>query len=188
MGQNRSRESSPGRGGGSGPDWWKAVATLLTDFAAVLVFIVLGVIFVYGNLLLGSLARPKQPTRDKNSIYECGEPTIGSAWIRYNSRFYTIALVYLLFDVEVVVLLPAALVLKELAGLGYGWTALAGILVFVVVLILGLAYEWFYGNLDWARQTDDPASKSWAETEGPGGEAGPFATDSLTMENAPPAA
>ena len=129
--------------------------SVLTQFAAVLVFIVLGVIFVYGNLLLGSLARPKKPTRDKNTVYECGEPTIGSAWVRYNSRFYTIALVYLLFDVEVVVLLPAGLVLREMTGLGYGWTALLGILVFVAVLILGLAYEWFYGNLDWAGQAEE---------------------------------
>ena len=85
------------------------------EFAAVLVFMLLGTAFVLGGLIAGWFLRRSLPSRNKNAIYECGEPTIGSAWIRYNSRFYTVALVYLLFDVEVVVLVPAALVLRSLA-------------------------------------------------------------------------
>lgn len=126
---------------------------MYAEFAAVLVFLTLGTAFVVANLLLGWLVRPHKPSRDKSRVYECGEPTVGSAWIRYNSRFYTVALVYLLFDVEVVILVPAALVLRELAGEGNGWGPLVALVVFLLVLTLGLVYEWFYGNLNWIRTT-----------------------------------
>jgi NADH-quinone oxidoreductase subunit A len=128
---------------------------MILQFAAVLVFVFLGIAFVFGNLLIGSLIRPKSPEKEKQTIYECGEPTIGSTWIRFNSRFYTVALVYLLFDVEVVVLVPAMLVLKELKLAGTGLTALVALLVFLAVLVLGLAYEWYYGNLDWIRPQEN---------------------------------
>ena len=128
---------------------------MILQFAAVLVFVFLGIAFVFGNLLLGSLIRPKHPEKEKQTIYECGEPTIGSTWIRFNSRFYTVALVYLLFDVEVVVLMPAMLVLKDLKLAGLGLTALVSLLVFLALLVLGLAYEWYYGNLDWIHPQED---------------------------------
>ena len=73
---------------------------MLFDFTAVLVFIMVGIAFCYGNLALGWLVRPGKYGADKMRIYECGEPTIGSAWVRFNIRFYTIALVFLVFDVE----------------------------------------------------------------------------------------
>lgn len=126
---------------------------MYVEFATVLVFLLLGAGFVVGNLIIGWFVRPSHPTKEKATIYECGEPTIGSAWIRYNSRFYTVALVYLLFDVEVVVLVPVALVLKELAGDKVGWAPLVALLAFLAVLTLGLVYEWFYGNLDWIGET-----------------------------------
>ncbi|OPZ07735.1 MAG: NAD(P)H-quinone oxidoreductase subunit 3 [candidate division BRC1 bacterium ADurb.BinA292] len=144
---------------------------MLTQFAAVLVFTLVGIVFVFGNLLLGWLARPRQPSAEKETIYECGEPTIGSAWIRFNSRFYTVALVYLLFDVEVVVLIPAMMVFREVAGGPGGAVALIGLLAFLGLLVLGLAYEWHYGNLDWIRRTDEepggePAAELAAPVEG----------------------
>lgn len=119
------------------------------DFTAVLVFLLLGSVFVIGSLIFGWLVRPRRKQAQKERIYECGEPTIGSAWIRFNSRFYNVALVYLLFDVEIVVLVPAALVLRSLAQKGVAVAPLIGILVFLFVLTLGLAYEWRWGNLDW---------------------------------------
>lgn len=125
------------------------------DFTAVLIFILLGSVFVIGSLLFGWLVRPRKKQKQKESIYECGEPTMGSAWIRFNSRFYNIALVYLLFDVEVVVLVPAALVLRELARNGFAVAPLIAILVFLFVLTLGLAYEWRWGNLDWIGQDEE---------------------------------
>jgi NADH-quinone oxidoreductase subunit A len=128
------------------------------QFAAVLIFILLGTAFVFGNLLLGYLIRPSRHDQDKKTIYECGEPTIGSAWIRFNSRFYTVALVYLLFDVEVVVLVPALLVLREMKLAGGAGAPLVALLVFLVLLALGLAYEWYYGNLDWIGPEEEAGS------------------------------
>ena len=128
---------------------------MYANFAAVLVFIAIGSAFVFGNLLIGSLVRPRNPNPEKMTAYECGEPTIGPAWVRFNSRFYNVALIYLLFDVEVVVLVPVAMVLRNLAGSPAGMTALVGLLVFLGLLTLGLVYEWFWGNLDWIRRDED---------------------------------
>ena len=119
------------------------------DFEVVLIFMLLGFAMVAGTLLFGWFIRVQRPNSARQAIYECGEPTIGSAWIRYNSRFYTVALVYLLFDVEVVLMVPAAVVLKDAVAAGWGWTALGVLLFFMALLALGLVYEWRCGNLDW---------------------------------------
>lgn len=102
--------------------------------------------FVFGVLLFFALIRPHKPSPDKRAIYECGEPTIGSSWIRYNIRFYTIALVYLIFDVELIFLFPIALKIKSL-----GLLAFIEMGVFVLILAVGLLYAWKQGNLDWIR-------------------------------------
>lgn len=116
------------------------------DFANVLVFALVSVAFIYGTLLVARLIRPKKYLRDKAAIYECGEPTIGSSWIRFNIRFYTIALVFLIFDVEVVFLFPVVVVLRQ-----QGLLAFSEILVFVVILAVAFVYAWRFGNLDWIR-------------------------------------
>lgn len=125
------------------------------QFGAVLVFLLVGCAFIFGNLLLGWLVRPRRPNPEKQEIYECGEPTIGTSWIRYNVRFYMIALVYLIFDVEVVFLVPVMLVLAEMR-----WLAFLEVVVFVLILSLGLVYAWKNGSLDWSNEPD---------TEGDGG-------------------
>lgn len=130
------------------------------QYSAVIVFTLVGFAFVFGNLLLGFLIRAAKTHGDKHEIYECGEPTIGSSWIRYNNRFYNVALVYLLFDVEVVVLIPAALVFIEYAGEGAALGPLIALLVFIGLLILGLAYEWFNGNLDWIKKASHSSQVS----------------------------
>jgi NADH-quinone oxidoreductase subunit A len=145
---------------------------MYADFAIILVFVLLGVAFVAGGLIVGAFVRPRKGGEEKLTVYECGEPTIGSTWIRFNSRFYTVALVYLLFDVEVVVLVPAMLVLRELKTSSVGvYAALIALLVFVALLVLGLAYEWFYGNLDWIGQREEAALGSQEEEtiDGAGG-------------------
>lgn len=123
---------------------------MLFHFAAVLVFLLMSAAFVFGNLLIGYFARPAHPTREKMMVYECGEPTIGSSWIRYNIRFYTIALVYLIFDVEVVFLVPVVIVVKDI-----GMLALVEVLTFVGILVIGLIYAWRWGNLDWIASVDE---------------------------------
>lgn len=124
---------------------------MYNQFGAVLVFGLIAVAFVFVSLGLGALIRRARPGEEKLSVYECGEPTIGSSWIRYNSRFYNIALVYLLFDVEVVLLIPVMLLIRDMAGTSAAVSALVALLVFLGLLVLGLAYEWYWGNLDWIR-------------------------------------
>lgn len=133
---------------------------MLFHFAAVLVFFAMSFAFVFGNLLIGHFARPRHPTKDKLRIYECGEPTIGSSWIRYNIRFYTIALVYLIFDVEVVFLFPAALVLKEMGAL-----ALMEVMTFAGILVIGLVYAWRYGSLEWISAEEAQPDERQSELE-----------------------
>jgi NADH-quinone oxidoreductase subunit A len=114
------------------------------DFANVLLFLLAAAGFVVFNLVLGSFLRRDRYDPEKMRIYECGEPAIGSSWIRYNIRFYRLALVFLILDVEVVFLFPAAVVLQSL-----GWLGFVEVLVFVIVLVIALVYAWRFGCLEW---------------------------------------
>ncbi|MCX7766214.1 MAG: NADH-quinone oxidoreductase subunit A [Candidatus Sumerlaeia bacterium] len=126
---------------------------MLFDLANIIVFLIVTLILVYGTLLVSRLIRPHNPTPEKNTIYECGEPPFGSSWIRYNIRFYNIALVFLIFDVEIAFLFPVILVLREfkLISRTMGAIALAEVLFFVIILIVALIYAWRKGALDWIR-------------------------------------
>ena len=126
------------------------------DYLNVLVFSGVGLVFVFANMIAGSLIRPKRKTTQGLEVYECGEPTIGEAWIQFDIRYYTVALVYVIFAVEIAFLFPWALVLQEsfantgaAAGAGIGWFALIEGVIFIVILFLGLAYVWAKGDLDW---------------------------------------
>jgi NADH-quinone oxidoreductase subunit A len=116
------------------------------DFANVLVYIVISIGFIFGSLTIGRILRPHRPTPEKLTTYECGEEAIGSAWIQFNVRFYIIALIFLIFDVEIAVLFPWAVVFKKL-----GLLAFAEILLFVGILVVGFAYVWVKGDLEWLR-------------------------------------
>ena len=120
--------------------------SLHQEFATILVFLVFGAIFVVLNMVaIGRLIRSKTKyTEAKSTPYECGEPTFGSAFIRFDIRFYVLALVFVIFDVEVLFLFPWAAVLKELGGLAYAEGA-----IFVAILAVGLAYVWKKGDIDW---------------------------------------
>jgi NADH-quinone oxidoreductase subunit A len=113
---------------------------------AIAIFLGFGIFFVMFNLLVGKLVRPSFPNEEKLAIYECGEPTIGSSWIQFDLRFYIVALFYLVFDVEVALIYPWAVVFREfpIEALVLG----APFLGFVVV---GYVYEWYSGSLDWVR-------------------------------------
>ena len=117
---------------------------MLTGFGIILLFLIIGALFVGAGLVTAAILRPNHPNPIKNSTYECGEEPIGPPWIKFNIRFYVVALVFLLFDVEVVFLLPWAIVFKQL-----GWFAFIEMTVFVVILIAGLAYVWAKGDLEW---------------------------------------
>ena len=77
---------------------------------ALLVFLVVGSGFLFIHLLIGKLIRPSRPGHEKGTIYECGEPTVGSAWIQFDLRYYVVALLFVVFDVEVAFFFPWAIV------------------------------------------------------------------------------
>jgi NADH-quinone oxidoreductase subunit A len=121
---------------------------MLTEFAKVLLFLFIGVVFVAGGLITSRLLRPHRPNTEKSTIYECGEEPIGNPWIKFNIRFYTVALIFLIFDVEVVFLFPWAVIYKEL-----GFFAFVEMVIFLAILILGFAYAWAKGDLEWDKPT-----------------------------------
>jgi NADH-quinone oxidoreductase subunit A len=120
------------------------------DFANILVFIVVAVGFVAMNLGLAFLLRPKGvKTPGKLAIYECGEPTIGQAWVRFDIRFYTVALMFVVFDIEIALLFPWAVVFRDFVARGLGWLAFFEAAAFIVILMAGLVYVWARGDIDW---------------------------------------
>lgn len=117
---------------------------MLTDFSSALIFIIMAIIIVIITLILSRLIHPRVFEPEKYEIYECGEESIGKAWIQFNNRFYVIALIFLIFDVEILLLYPWGVVFREL-----GWVAYVEMFIFVGVLIFGLAYVWVNGDLSW---------------------------------------
>jgi NADH-quinone oxidoreductase subunit A len=127
---------------------------------SVTVFIAFGAVFVLANMIAGALARPQVPNPEKATVYECGEPVIGSSWVQFDLRFYIVALVYLVFDVEVALFYPWAVAYGNApslaADLKMTTQALRGVaivdmLFFFGVLMVGFAYLWRFGYLDWVR-------------------------------------
>jgi NADH-quinone oxidoreductase subunit A len=159
--------------------------------AILLIFVGVAVFFVFFHLVLGRLVRPTRPDPEKLTIYECGEPTIGSAWVQFDLRYYVIALLFVIFDVEVAFFFPWAVVFGRSVTLAdenltdqqraaataelmpghrtpdaqgasppvvtaaaarkFAWVALVDILVFFGVLLVGFAYLWKRGDIDWVR-------------------------------------
>jgi NADH-quinone oxidoreductase subunit A len=117
---------------------------MLLDYLPVLLFLLLGAVFVPLNLLIGSLIRPKIYEPEKYEPYECGEESEGHLFNQFNPRFYVIALIFVIFEVELVFLFPWAILLREL-----GWYGFAVGFIFLVILLLSLVYEWGKGNLEW---------------------------------------
>ncbi|ANQ50990.2 NADH-quinone oxidoreductase subunit A [Flammeovirga yaeyamensis] len=129
---------------------------MLTDFGNITLFIIVAIIFALGGLFTAFLVRPRRPNEEKLTTYESGEDPLGTAWGNFNIRFYVVALIFLLFEVEILFLFPWATVfgdaekIKQTDGM-WGWFALFEIVVFVGILILGLAYVWKKGFLDWIK-------------------------------------
>ena len=123
----------------------------LTAHSAILAFLVVGVAFLVVNLLVWWVIRPRRFSEEKLTTYECGENPVGTAWVQFNIRFYVFALIFIIFDVEAVFLLPWAVVYREL-----GWLAFVEGLVFIAILVVALAYVWRKGDLEWVRLEDRP--------------------------------
>lgn len=125
---------------------------MLFNFANVLIFLLVGVGFVFVSLTLGYFIRPKAPFPEKLATYECGELPTGPAWVNFNIRFYILALLFIIFDVEIAFMFPIGVVFKQWVKDGSGLVALAEIGTFVLILLLGLVYAWVKGDLEWVKK------------------------------------
>jgi NADH-quinone oxidoreductase subunit A len=135
------------------------------EFAVVLFFFAIGAGFVFFNLLLGKLLRPHRPDPEKLSTYECGERPVGQAWFNFNPRFYIVALIFVIFEVEVAFIYPVAVVFGDWYASGRGLLAFMEIFVFVAILAAGLAYCWVKGDLDWVKKLRHERDEAAAATQ-----------------------
>jgi NADH-quinone oxidoreductase subunit A len=123
------------------------------ELASIFFFVAVGLSVPLLMLGLGWVVRPRVPNAQKLTVYECGEVPIHSAWFNFNPRFYIVALVFLVFDVEVAFTYPVAVVFRRWVARGMGGFAFVELLVFVAILALGLAYVWRHGDLEWIKAT-----------------------------------
>ena len=116
----------------------------MQGWLSILFMILLGVGFGAGSVFLSRLLGPSRPTPEKLAPYECGMPPVGDARERHSVKFYLVAMIFLLFDIEVAFLYPWAMALRDLR-----WTGFIQVLVFVAILVVGYAYVWRKGALNW---------------------------------------
>ncbi|RJQ50623.1 MAG: NADH-quinone oxidoreductase subunit A [Desulfobacteraceae bacterium] len=122
----------------------------------ILLFVAAGIGMGLGTLIFGKLIRPSNPGGMKDEIYECGEPTIGSAWVQFDLRFYVVAILFLVFDVEIALLYPWAVTFKSYILNGSGFLVFTEMMFFFGLIIIGFCYLWKFGYLDWVRSGSIP--------------------------------
>ena len=121
-----------------------ALATRMQGWLSILLMIALGAGFGAISVALSSLLGPRKPTPEKLAPYECGMPAVGDARERQSVKFYLVAMIFLLFDIEVAVLYPWAMALRTL-----GWNGFLQVVLFMGLLTFGYIYVWRKGALDW---------------------------------------
>lgn len=123
----------------------------LMDYAPILVMFLVAAGFGASQLLVTQLIGPRKRTATKLMPYECGKDPVGSARDRFSVKFYNVAVVFLLFDIEVLFMIPFAVAFKELFKINasYGTIAFVEIMVFIATLVIGLVYAWKKGTFDW---------------------------------------
>jgi NADH-quinone oxidoreductase subunit A len=142
----------------------------IAQYGTALLLLCLAVVLTTALMTLSHLVSPHNPTKEKQLSYECGEDPIGNAWLRFNIRFYVVALVFVLFDVEMALVYPVAVIFKGLTlGGDYGPALIVfcELFFFVAVLFLGLVYIWRKGDLGWVRTFRMPAEtglRSWEKS------------------------
>jgi NADH-quinone oxidoreductase subunit A len=117
----------------------------MQGWLSVLIMIALGAGFAVVSSILSSLLGPRNPTPEKLAPYECGMPPVGSAHEHQSVKFYLVAMIFLLFDIEVAFLYPWAMALRDL-----GWGGFLQVVLFVLLLLAGYTYVWRKGALDWS--------------------------------------
>ncbi len=143
--------------------------TYPAQFVAPLIFLFFAALFVGGSVLVPKIVRICNRYPRKTQTYECGETPVGPAWVRFNIRYYVVAIIFLIFDVEVLFLFPWAVVFKDMSnpvgtanasGLeAIGFLAFTEVALFVIVLVVGLIYVWKEGHLDWILEKNRIPSK-----------------------------
>ena len=137
------------------------------DFGAVLVFAIVAVGFALGGITLSRVLGPRIPNPEKATIYECGERPVGVAWFNFNPRFYLVALVFVIFEVDIALTFPVVAVFRAWAehSPAYAWIAFVELFLFTAILVVGLVWVWAHGDLEWvksltgARSTPEPAGE-----------------------------
>jgi len=128
----------------------------LSEFAEILLFIIGGILFVVTAFAVSRFIRPNRPNPEKLATYETGEEAEGHTWTQFNVRFYILALIFLLFEVEIIFLFPWSTIyakkdlIAETHG-RWGWFAMMEMVIFIAILALGLAYAWANGYLEWIK-------------------------------------
>jgi NADH-quinone oxidoreductase subunit A len=124
---------------------------MLTDYAPILVLLVVVALFAAGNVALSELLGSRRIAVGKESAYECGMGSVGGARLRLSIHFYLVAVLFILFDVESLLLIPWAVTARRFAEAGVGGVVFAEVVGFVAVLGVGLAFVWRNGGLEWDR-------------------------------------
>jgi NADH-quinone oxidoreductase subunit A len=117
---------------------------MLENYLPILVFLLLGVGFGVAPVLAGRLAAPNRPDSEKLSPYECGFEAFEDSRIKFDVRFYLVAILFIIFDLEIAFLFPWAVVLDTI-----GWFGFFAMMIFLGILVVGFAYEWKKGALEW---------------------------------------
>ncbi len=124
---------------------------MLAEFGYVSIFLVIAIGFVAVILTIGKLIRPDNPNPIKKSVYECGEIPIGPGFSQFNMRFYLIAFVFVIFDVEIAFMFPVTVIFRDLLESGWGLLGFIEIAIFILILMVGFVYAWSQGGLDWVK-------------------------------------
>jgi NADH-quinone oxidoreductase subunit A len=121
---------------------------MLQNYLSILIFMIVGAVFGLMPIILGSgvsrLLGVHRPDSEKNSPYECGFEAFEDARMKFDVRYYLIAILFILFDLEITFLFPWAIVLREI-----GWFGLSAMVLFLAILVVGFVYEWKKGALEW---------------------------------------
>jgi NADH-quinone oxidoreductase subunit A len=117
---------------------------MLANYLPILIFIILGVILGAVPILAGFILGPRKGDKEKNSAYECGFPPFEDARLPFDVRYYLVAILFIIFDLETAFLVPWAVVLDKI-----GWFGFSSMMLFLGLLVIGFIYEWKKGALEW---------------------------------------
>ncbi|NBS82231.1 MAG: NADH-quinone oxidoreductase subunit A [Betaproteobacteria bacterium] len=121
----------------------------LSQYLPVILFILVGSLVGIGPIVLGKLLGPSRPNAEKLSPYECGFDAFEDARIKFDVRYYLVAILFILFDLEIAFLFPWAAAYQEIGLVGF-WS----VMIFLGILVVGFVYEWKKGALDWSEKVN----------------------------------